>query len=325
MKIRVPIAVLALACIAVPLPAAAQSLDSGSVMAAVEKLKPGEYLWAPQLAPEGPMLLVVNRETQRLVVYRNGLPIGISTVSTGKPGHRTPTGVFTILQKQVEHYSSLYDSAPMPFMERLTWDGVALHGGNLPGYPASHGCIRLPKAFAEKLYGETRTGMTVVITDKPELPHMVPAPDLLGQGDQPPPAGDTVWQPDKAPIGPVSIVVSGADRQVTVLRNGVVIGTAPVALATPIARPAAYSLQSIDAGGRHWTRLPLPGQDIATPDADETGQHVAVDPTFEKQVLAAITPGTTVLLTPDSMASLAAAAPEPLIESEPSAASASSR
>ena len=223
---------LALALAAcVPLaPAAGQSLDAGSVMAAVEKLKPGDYLWAPQLAPSGPMLLVVNRQTQRLVVYRNGLPIGISTVSTGKPGHRTPTGVFTILQKQVEHYSNLYDSAPMPFMERLTWDGVALHGGTLPGYAASHGCIRLPKAFAEKLYGETRLGMTVVITDKAELPRLAPTPQLLGHDDGAPPEGAVVWEPARAPSGPVSIVVCGADATVRVLRNGVVIGSAPATL-----------------------------------------------------------------------------------------------
>jgi len=298
-------------------PARGQSLDSGSVIAAVEKLKPGEYLWAPQLAPSGPMLLVVNRETQRLVVYRNGLPIGISTVSTGKPGHRTPTGVFTILQKQVEHYSSLYDSAPMPFMERLTWDGVALHGGTLPGYAASHGCIRLPQAFAEKLYGETKLGMTVVVTDKPELPRLAPTPQLLGHGDAAPPQGAVVWDSAKAPSGPVSIVVSGADARVRVLRNGIVIGSAPVTLAMPITRPAAYSLQSVDGEDRRWMRLPLPGQDIDTPTPEEARQHVTVDPTFERQVLAAIAPGTTVLLTPDSMRALATSAPWTVIEAAP--------
>jgi len=298
-------------------PAHAQSLDMGSVSAAVEQLKPGEYLWAPQLAPSGPMLLVINRETQRLVVYRNGLPIGISTVSTGKPGHRTPTGVFTILQKQVEHYSSLYDSAPMPFMERLTWDGVALHGGSLPGYPASHGCIRLPKAFAEKLYGETRLGMTVVVTDKPELPHIAPAPDLSAHAGNPPPTGAIVWQPGKAPTGPVSIVISGADARATVLRNGIVVGSAPVRLATPIGRPAAFSLQSIDADGRHWMRLPLPGQDITAPTADETAEQVSIDDAFRSEVVSVIQPGTTVLLTPDSMTSVASATPQPMLESEP--------
>src|SRR5688500_3360987 len=141
-----------------PLPASGPTLESGSVTAAAERLKPGEFLWAPEVAPAGPVLPVVSLATQRAVIYRNGLPIGISTVSTGRPGYRTPTGVFTVLQRRVEHYSSLYDDAPMPYMQRLTWGGVALHGGNLPGYPASHGCIRLPQAFARLLYDVSHMG-----------------------------------------------------------------------------------------------------------------------------------------------------------------------
>jgi lipoprotein-anchoring transpeptidase ErfK/SrfK len=92
--------------------------------------------------------------------------IGVSTVSTGKPGHDTPTGTFNILEKQLKHRSTLYNDAPMPFMQRLTWDGVALHAGNIPGYPASHGCIRLPAAFAELLFNATRLGVSVTITDE---------------------------------------------------------------------------------------------------------------------------------------------------------------
>ena len=138
------------------------SLAGGTVLEAAQRLKPGEFLWAPQVAPEGPLLIVISLATQRAVVYRNGVPIGITTVSTGKPGHSTPTGIFTILQKHVEHYSNLYDNAPMPYMQRLTWGGIALHGGHLPGYPASHGCVRLPHEFARLLFGVTRVGMTVV-------------------------------------------------------------------------------------------------------------------------------------------------------------------
>ncbi|HEU4652030.1 MAG TPA: L,D-transpeptidase family protein, partial [Croceibacterium sp.] len=104
-------------------------------------LKPGEFVWAPELSTEGPALLVVNLASQHAVLFRNGVPIAASTVSTGKDGHETPTGVFTILQKRKEHYSNLYNNAPMPNMQRLTWDGIALHAGNLPGYRASHGCI----------------------------------------------------------------------------------------------------------------------------------------------------------------------------------------
>lgn len=120
--------------------------------------------------------------TQRAVVYSNGVPIGISTVSTGRPGFETPTGTFVILQKRVEHYSNIYDNAPMPYMQRPTWGGVALHAGQLPGYPASHGCIRLPLEFARLLYDVTHHGMTVVITDRPAVPR---APMFLVWPDSP--------------------------------------------------------------------------------------------------------------------------------------------
>ena len=98
-------------------------------------LKPGEYAWHPELSPQGPVVLIVSLPEQLAYVYRNGVIIGASTVSTGKKGHETPTGVFTILQKHEDHYSNLYNNAPMPYMQRLTWTGVALHAGRLPGVP----------------------------------------------------------------------------------------------------------------------------------------------------------------------------------------------
>jgi lipoprotein-anchoring transpeptidase ErfK/SrfK len=114
------------------------------------------------------VLIVVSIPTQRLFVFRDGEPWASSPVSTGKRGKETPAGTFPILQKKVEHRSNLYDDAPMPYMQRLTWGGVALHAGRVPGYPASHGCIRLPRAFAEKLYGVTGFRSTVVVvTDEP--------------------------------------------------------------------------------------------------------------------------------------------------------------
>ena len=162
------------------LPSLAQAnLDASNPSAAIAKLKPGQYLWAPAIAPSGPMLVIISLSRQLAFVYRNGVLIGVTTVSTGTKGHETPTGVFTVLQKKVTHHSNLYDSAPMPYMQRLTWDGVAMHAGNLPGYPASHGCVRLPKAFAKLLYGTTKLGMTVVITDSETVPRIAPTPDLL--------------------------------------------------------------------------------------------------------------------------------------------------
>lgn len=110
-------------------------------------LRPGEFFWEPELAPRGPVVVVVNLSDQTLSAYRNGLRIGYSSISSGTKGRSTPPDVFTILEKQVTHFSNKYNNAPMSHMQRLTWHGIALHGGDLPGYPGSHGCIRLPHEF----------------------------------------------------------------------------------------------------------------------------------------------------------------------------------
>jgi hypothetical protein len=119
---------------------------------------------AAQSRPAGtPVMAIVALRQQRVTVYDLEGPILQAPVSTGQTGYETPAGIFTVLEKQAEHYSNLYDDAAMPFMQRLTWSGIALHAGALPGYPASHGCIRMPFAFAERLFARTRPGMRVII------------------------------------------------------------------------------------------------------------------------------------------------------------------
>ena len=298
-------------------PVSAQQVDisSGSVVEIVAKLKAGEYVWAAEIAPEGPMLLIVNVKTQRAILYRNGVPIGATTVSTGKPGHSTPTGVFTILQKQVVHYSSKYDSAPMPYMERLTWYGVALHAGHLPGYPASHGCIRMPAGFAKLLYGSTKLGMTVVIADVPAAPRVAPAPAILSEG----PAdaigsSGMAWDPAKSPSGPVSVIVSASDRRAIVLRNGVVIGSAPVIVKGLVTGTWAYALRSIDKDGQHWVRLQLSGSAPSNEQVSPAEWQRFVAPAeFRKDVAGVVEPGMTIVVTPDSLRT--AAAPVTVLES----------
>jgi len=130
------------------------------------RLKAGQYVWNTKADATGPVFLVVDLSVQRALLYRNNVPIAASTISTGSDGRETPTGTFTVLQKEVVHRSRTYDDAPMPYMQRLTWKGVSMHAGHLPGYPASHGCIRLPRGFAKLLYGVTRLGTTVIITDR---------------------------------------------------------------------------------------------------------------------------------------------------------------
>ncbi|MBS0200793.1 MAG: L,D-transpeptidase family protein [Proteobacteria bacterium] len=161
---------------AAPVPATQQDIDADAAI-----LQPGSFSWAPERSPSGPIVLVVSLPEQRMHVYRNGVRIAVSTVSTGIKGRDTPPGSYEILQKQLMHHSNLYDDAPMPFMQRITWDGLALHAGRLPGHPASHGCVRLPRAFAEKLYGITKLGARVLISEDSglgDLDNLVhPGPD----------------------------------------------------------------------------------------------------------------------------------------------------
>jgi hypothetical protein len=150
---------------------------------AVDNLKPGEFTWQPELSPDGPVAIIVSLPEQRVYVYRNGIEIAVSTCSTGKPGHETPTGVFTILEKDKNHHSSTYNNAPMPNMERLTWQGVALHAGQLPGYPASHGCVRLPVEFSQKLFTVTHLGTPVIIANAKSAPADVVHPGQVLSAD----------------------------------------------------------------------------------------------------------------------------------------------
>src|SRR6476659_986131 len=201
-------------------------------------LKPGEYWWNPRLSPHGPLMVLVSVPEQMMHVYRNGILIGRSTVSTGSKGNATPGGVFSILEKKQEHYSKKYDNAPMPNMQRLTWTGIAMHSGNLPGYPASHGCIRLPFDFSQLLFSATASGGTVVVGDgKVPVPHLASSPGLLlapkdftSEMLRPLAKNDYDWHPDRSPSGPVTIVVSAADKALYVYRNGNPIGRAPLAV-----------------------------------------------------------------------------------------------
>ena len=276
-------------------------ISSGSVTQAVAGLRPGQYVWAPQLAPAGPVLVVVNLATQRAVVFRNGLPIAASTISTGRPGYETPTGVFTILQKHVEHYSSTYDNAPMPFMQRLTWRGVALHAGKLPGFPASHGCIRLPFEFAQLLYKLTKVGMTVIITNRAAMPRIAPSP-MIAASDPAVTEASIEWHPETSPQGPVSIIVSVADQRAFVLRNGLLIGSAPVKVDGPVTGTWAYALRSMNSTAQRWIRLNLnSGTDADATVAQEEWARFHAPEEFKKAVAGTLAPGATVIVTPDSL------------------------
>ena len=137
--------------------------------------------------PQGPLVISISIAQQKLRLYdANGL-FAESSISTGMPGHATPMGVFSVIQKQKFHQSNIYSGAPMPFMQRITWSGIAMHAGVVPGHPASHGCIRLPMAFAVKMYGWTRMGARVIITPGDVTPASFSHPLLATAKVVPPP------------------------------------------------------------------------------------------------------------------------------------------
>jgi hypothetical protein len=135
--------------------------------------------------PTRTLSIVVSLEKQQLTLYADGEPIASSPVSTGKPGHETPTGVFSIIEKDRWHHSNLYDDAPMYFMQRITWSGVALHQGIVPNHPASHGCVRLPEAFPRQLWGITKPGVRVIIARGDVSPVDISHPRLFAPRREP--------------------------------------------------------------------------------------------------------------------------------------------
>lgn len=161
-------AAAALALVLAPAPAsAAAPSTSDPVEERLETLRAGQFVWQPERSDEGPVEIVISLADQRALVFRGGTLIGASTISSGREGYESPIGRFHILQKRREHRSNRYNSAPMPFMQRLNWYGVALHGGEVPDRPASHGCIRLPMGFARHLFGATELGTFVFVTPEP--------------------------------------------------------------------------------------------------------------------------------------------------------------
>jgi L,D-transpeptidase catalytic domain len=202
-------------------------------------------------APKGPLQIVVSIADQHVTLYGNGARLAQSPVSTGVPGRPTPTGVFSVIQKDRFHHSNLYSNAPMPFMERITWSGVALHEGPLPGYPASHGCIRLTHDFAVRLWQAAKLGARVIVARNDVVPVDFAHPRLFVPKPKPPEPAVGGDDPDKRvesipPVNLAQVSISSPDRAVPERGAKAAEGGAPP---SATATPAAGALRgSVEMG-----------------------------------------------------------------------------
>lgn len=313
MKMRLRIVVVAVAWVFATVMWGQGSKVSSSVELAhvADHLKPGQWVWAPKVAPDGPVLVYVDLSRQIATVYRNGIRIGVTTISSGRVNYKTPTGVFTILQKQVDHHSSSFHGAAMPYMQRLTWYGIALHAGGLPGYPESHGCIHLPYAFSKELYAITQSGTTVVVAgdavshvdtedgsllEPMDVEGAATTREFLG-GDE------FHWTPEKSPMGPMTIIISKKDQRIVVLRNGVEIGRSKAEIDAADQDTHVVSLKAGPGGKQQWIYVGLPGH---TKDAGRVVDEAAINRVkmpreFYEELAPELKPGTTALITRSSV------------------------
>lgn len=277
-----------------------------------ESLEAGQFTWSGELAPEGPILVIVSLDEQRAYTYRNGVQIGVATISTGRKGHETPTGVFVTSFKDKNHHSNLYHNAAMPYTQRFTMDGVALHAGGLPGYPSSHGCVHLPSEYARLLFDAAPRGMTVVVADAASSPQSVDHPAFLSpvktKGDL---AGSQLlsnteayrWQPELSPTGPLSILASRKDLRILVMRNGIEIGRSKFSSKASEMEWGTHvftALQPVAGTGEiQWVGLGVAGHsnDENIQLNRQAIQYINIPPEFLGLLRPAIATGTTLMIT----------------------------
>jgi hypothetical protein len=191
--------------------------------------------------PKGPLQLVVSINTQKVTLFSNGVRVAQGPVSTGVPGHPTPMGVFSVIEKDRYHNSNIYSGAPMPYMQRITWSGVALHEGVLPGHPASHGCIRMSHDFAMRLWPITKLGVRVIVARDELTPTEFAHAKLFVPRSKPEPqtamnvATEGATQPT---ANLAAATIAHPDR--------VLSGTAPDPKATPVSSDAVKPSPTVD-------------------------------------------------------------------------------
>ncbi|MCZ4291466.1 L,D-transpeptidase family protein [Hoeflea alexandrii] len=278
----------------------------------VTDLKPGEWSWYPERALNGPVAVLVSLADQLAFVYRNGIRIGVSTVSTGRKGYKTPTGVFSVLRKEKLHHSKAYNNAAMPDSQ-FFFGGCALHAGGLPGYPSSHGCVHLPKAFADLVFGVTHNGTPVIVTDsRSGIGSLSHAGLVLTNSDLQ--AVETMTgnvagknlprDKDGESDDAFAIIVSSADRRLIALKNGKEFISADIGIEHPRLPLGThvYLLQGVNPATHvyDWIAIGLGTGDEAAVDVQReiaATARLVIPPDVYGQISRNLHPGATMMLT----------------------------
>ena len=266
-------------------------------------LKPGEYWWNQQLSPNGPVVVLVSIPLKVMHVYRNGVLIGRSTVNTGSSANDTPGGVITVIEKPKP--SRKNGEAPVPETRRLTSGDVKMHLADMPGAPAKQGFVRMPHAFSQLLYGVTSTAPTTIVigNGKTPSPHLAANPGMLLAPSDFTPSNVTPlqsnkydWHPDRSEEGPISIVISSADRALYVFRNGNAIGRAAVEISGKggVGNHVFTLLGGPSGKASRWMCVTNEGRTV---DPADLAARLHFNPVFAQKLRDALTPGTTVVVT----------------------------
>ena len=300
--------------------AAAEPVPAPLPEAETSYLGPGEFFWRSDQANDGPLVIFASIPKQLVYVYRKGLLVGLSTCSTGMPGHSTPAGRFSVINKMKVHRSATYGD-DMPDTLRLTKKGVALHGGDVPGYPVSHGCVHLPLSFADGLFDMTDLGTPVIIGGHDEH-HLVAGPGTTPAAN----AGNIVAARQAArslaPTGTdadTSILISSADRRIYVVQDGTILAAAPASIEDP-EQPLGtnvFAWRDGEPGGTAplWQAhsfAPVPGG--ATVEDARLLERVTASPKATQAIDLAMHSGTVVLTTDEPLSRVADSETVPVAE-----------
>jgi lipoprotein-anchoring transpeptidase ErfK/SrfK len=246
----------------------------------VHRSQPQKTIEAPgkeAAKPHGPLVIAISINQQNMKIYDANGFFAETPISTGMRGHPTPMGVFSVIAKEKLHHSNIYSGAPMPFMQRITWSGIAIHAGVLPGYPASHGCIRMPMAFAVKMYGWTKMGARVVITPDELVPTGFSHPLLVAQKIAPQPVAADEPKADAPPAAKadkaenVTTTKPAASEASLELRSTVGHDARAKSLTDAVPAPTLLREQTRTADA---SALPIMKSPVAMSDATASGEHL---------------------------------------------------